>query len=69
MANQELEQKQQEPVKRFKTPEEFRKEYYPKSTEQEAQQKTQAEGEFGQELALDSLNRHASVLQFGVEPH
>ena len=30
MANQNLEPKQQEPVKRFKTPEEFRKEYYPR---------------------------------------
>jgi len=65
MANQDLEQ--QEPVKRFKTPEEFRREYYPKSTEQEAQQKTQAEGEFGEELAFDSLNRHASVLQFRID--
>jgi len=63
MTNQNPEQKEQKSVRRFTTPEEFRKEYYPKSIEQEAQQKTQAEGEFGVELALDSLNRHASVLQ------
>ncbi len=63
MANQDPERKQQEPVRRFKTPEEFRTEYYPKSTEQEAQQKTQTEGGFGEELALDSLSRHSNVLQ------
>jgi hypothetical protein len=57
------EQKEQKPVRRFTTPEEFRREYYPKSTEQEAQQKTQEEGDFGVELAFGSLNRHASVLQ------
>jgi hypothetical protein len=67
MTNQNLEQKEQKPVKRFKTPEEFRREYYPKSTEQEAQRKAQAEGEFGVELAVDSLNRHASVLQCLVD--
>jgi hypothetical protein len=66
MIDQNLEKVQQEPVKRFKTPEEFRKEYYPKSTQQEAQQKMRAEGEFGEDLALDSLNRHASVLQFRI---
>jgi len=58
--NQNLEQK---PARRFTTPEEFRRAYYPKSTEQEAQLKAQTEGEFGVELALDSLNRHANVLQ------
>ena len=63
MANQDLEQKEQKPVKRFTTPEEFRREYYPKSTEQEAQRKTQTEGEFGIELALESLGRHAGILQ------
>ncbi|HLM81522.1 MAG TPA: hypothetical protein VK302_12940 [Terriglobales bacterium] len=57
------EQKEQKPVRRFTTPEEFRREYYPKSTEREAQQKTQEEGDFGVELAFGSLNRHASVLQ------
>jgi hypothetical protein len=66
MMNQNLEKVQQGTVKRFKTPEEFRKEYYPKSTQLEAQQKTQAEGEFGEDLALDSRNRHASVLQFRI---
>jgi hypothetical protein len=63
MANQEPERKQQESVRRFKTAEEFRTEYYPKSTEQESQRKTQTEGGFGEELALDSLSRHAGVLQ------
>ncbi len=67
MTNQNLEQQEQKSVKRFTTPEEFRKEYYPKSTEQEAQLKTQTEGEFGEELALDSLNRHASVLQLRID--
>ena len=67
MTNQNLEQEEQKLVRRFTTSEEFRKEYYPKSIEQEEQQKTQAEGEFGVELALDSLNRHASVLQCLVD--
>jgi hypothetical protein len=67
MTNQNLEQKEQKPVRRFTTPEEFRREYYPESTEQEAQHKTEAEGEFGVELALDSLNRHANVLQCLVD--
>jgi hypothetical protein len=63
MTNQNPEPKEQKPVKRFTTPEEFRREYYPKSTEQESRRKTQMEGGFGIELALDSLNRHANVLQ------
>jgi hypothetical protein len=67
MVNHDLEEQEQKSVKRFTTPEEFRREYYPKSTEQEAQQKTQEEGDFGEELALDSLNRHASVLQFHID--
>jgi hypothetical protein len=66
MTNQNLEQKEQ-PVKRFTSPEEFRREYYPKSTEQEVRRKTEMEGEFGVELALDSLNRHARVLQCLVD--
>jgi hypothetical protein len=67
MTNQNLEQKEQKSVRRFTTPEEFRKEYYPKSIEQEAQRKNQEDGEFGVELALDSLNRHANVLQCLVD--
>lgn len=63
MTNQNLEQKEQKSVRRFTTPEEFRRAYYPKSTGQEALEKAETEGEFGVELALDSLNRHASVLQ------
>jgi hypothetical protein len=63
VTNQNLEQKEQKSLKRFTTPEEFRRAYYPKSAGQEAQEKAQAEGEFGVELALDSLNRHANVLQ------
>jgi hypothetical protein len=67
MTNQNLERKEQQAVKRFTSPEEFRREYYPKSTEQEARKKTEMEGEFGVELALDSLNRHAGVLQCLVD--
>jgi hypothetical protein len=67
MTNQNIEQKEQKPMKRFTTPEEFRREYYPESTEQEARRKTEAEGDFGVELALDSLNRHAGVLQCLVD--
>lgn len=63
MTNQNVEQKEQKPVKRFTTQDEFRREYYPKSTEQEERRKMQTEGEFGVELALDSLNRHATALQ------
>lgn len=62
MANQDLGQKDQKPMKRFTTLEEFRREYYPKSTQEETQQKTRAE-EFGTDLAFESLNRHAGILQ------
>jgi len=66
MANQEPEQKNQKPVKRFTTSEDYRREYYPKSTEEEAQRKAESEGEFGVDLALGSLSRHAGILQFRV---
>jgi len=65
MADQVVEQTEQKPVKRFTSYEEFVREFYPKTTEQEAQQKTESDGEFGVELAFDSLNRHAGILRFG----
>lgn len=64
MADKLLEQKEHEPLKRFTSTEQFRKEYYPKAEEQEARQKTESEGDFGSELAFESLTRHAGILQF-----
>ena len=64
MADQLIEQKQQKPLKRFTSSEEFRKEYYPNSTEQEAQRKSEEAGDFGTELAFESMTRHANILQF-----
>jgi hypothetical protein len=55
----------QKAVKRFTTYEEFLKEFYPKSSERQAQQRTEDDGDFGSELAFDSLNRHAGDLRFG----
>jgi hypothetical protein len=65
MPDPAVEQQEQKPVKRFTTYEEFLKEFYPKSSEQQAQQQTENNGEFGVELAFDSLNRHAEALRFG----
>ena len=65
MPDQAVEQQEQKSVKRFTTYEEFVKEFYPKSSEQQAQQQTENNGEFGVELAFDSLNRHAGALRFG----
>jgi len=64
MTEKLLEQKAPKPLKRFTSPEEFRQEYYPKSTEEEAQRKTESEGDFGADLAFESLTRHAGILQF-----
>ena len=66
MADEVVEQTEQKPVKRFTTYEDFLREFYPKSTEQqEARRKTEDDGDFGVGLALDSLNRHANILRFG----
>lgn len=65
MADQIVEQEEEKPVKRFTTYEEFLKEFYPKASEQEFQERTEGNEEFGVELAFDSLNRHAGVLRFG----
>ena len=65
MPDQAVEQQEQKQVKRFTTYEEFLREFYPKSSEQQAQQQTENNGEFGVELAFDSLNRHAGTLRFG----
>jgi hypothetical protein len=62
-ADQQVEQK---PMKRFSSYEEFLKEFYPKSAEHESsKEKSNEDGDFGIELAFDSLNRHANVLRFG----
>jgi hypothetical protein len=65
MADQATDQVEQKPVKRFTSYEEFLKEFYPKSTEHESKEKAEDDGDFGVELAFDSLNRHANVLRFG----
>jgi len=52
-------------VKRFTSYEEFVKEFYPKEDEQEAQQGTDGDGDFGADLAFESMNRHAGLLRFG----
>ena len=50
MPDQAVEQQEQKPVKRFATYEEFLKEFYPKSSEQQALQQTENNEEFGIEL-------------------
>jgi hypothetical protein len=64
MADQVAGQLEQKPVRRFTSYEEFLKEFYPKSTESKAQEKSEENGDFGTELALDSLNKHAKALRF-----
>lgn len=63
MADRVVEQTEQKPVKRFTSYEEFLKEFYPRSTEQENREKAEEDQEFGVELALDSLNRHGNILR------
>lgn len=65
MADQVAGQLEQKVVKRFITYEEFLKEFYPKSTESEVQEKSEGNRDFGTELALDSLNKYANALRFG----
>jgi hypothetical protein len=67
MADPAIDQLEQKIAKRFTSYEEFLKEFYPKSTEREAQEKTEENGDFGMELALDSLNKHANALRFSDE--
>ena len=65
MPDQVVERSEQKVVKRFTTYEDFLREFYPKSSEQQAQQRTEENREFGVDLALDSLNRYAGALRFG----
>jgi hypothetical protein len=65
MADRATEHLEQKPVKRFTSYEEFQKEFYPKSMEHESREESEDDGDFGVELAFDSLNRHANVLRFG----
>ena len=64
MADQVAGQLEQKPVRRFTSYEEFLKEFYPKSTENKVQEKSEENGDFGTELALDSLNKHENALRF-----
>lgn len=65
MTDQVAGQLEQKPVRRFITYEEFLKEFYPKSTKTEVQEKSEGNRDFGTELALDSLNKYANALRFG----
>lgn len=67
MADQANGQLEQKTVKRFTSYEEFLKELYPNSTERETQEKTEENRDFGMDLALDSLNKHANALRFSDE--
>jgi hypothetical protein len=67
MADQAIGQLEQKAAKRFTSYEEFLKEFYPNSTERETQSKTKENRDFGMDLALDSLNRHANALKFRDE--
>lgn len=53
----------QKAVRRFTSYSEFVKEFYPKQEEKETQQ-AETNGDFGAELAFDSLNRHGGLLRF-----
>ena len=64
MADQVAGQLEQKPVRRFTSYEEFLKEFYPTSTESKVQEKSEENRDFGTELALDSLNKHANALRF-----
>jgi hypothetical protein len=52
-------------VKGFASNKEFVKEFYPKQEQQQAQQTAETKGDFGSELAFDSLNKPAGLLKFG----
>jgi hypothetical protein len=65
MADQIIGRPEEKPARRFTSYDEFLKEFYPKSTEHKAHENAQDEEDFGVELALDSLSRHANLLRFG----
>jgi hypothetical protein len=67
MADRAIGQLEQKTAKRFTSYEEFLKEFYPRSTERETKEKTEENRDFGMELALDSLNKHANALRFSDE--
>lgn len=67
MATQPTDQLESKPLKRFTSYEEFQKEFYPKSTEHPPKDESEDDGDFGVELAFESLNRHANVLRFGQD--
>lgn len=67
MTDRALGQLDQKIAKRFTSYQEFLKEFYPNSTERETQEKSEENRDFGMELALDSLNKHANTLRFSDE--
>ena len=65
MENQDVETLEPKPIRRFVSYEEFLKAFYPESTGQEAAEEESGEDDFGTNLAIRSLNRHADILKFG----
>jgi len=65
MQNQLIETAEQKGPRRFVSYEEFLRAFYPVSAEAEiAKVEAEANDDFGTNLAIDSLNRHADALRF-----
>jgi len=66
MQNEPIETTEQKGPRRFESYEDFLRAFYPTSAETEiAKAEEEATEDFGTNLAIDSLNRHADILKFG----
>ena len=65
MENPEIQKTEQAAIKRFGSYEEFLKAFYPESAASILVEEEEQENDFGTNLAVDSLERHADILKFG----
>jgi hypothetical protein len=56
---------QDKPLRKFRTYEEYVKEFFPKGTEGAVKDDRGSGDDFGVALAMDSLTKHAEILRFG----
>ena len=65
MENRSGETLDQKQIRRFVSYEEFLQTFYPASAGQETPAEEHDDDDFGANLAIESLNRHADTLKFG----
>ena len=66
MENLDLETSESKPIRRFVSYEEFLKAFWPDSAENPSTDEEEENGDFGTNLAIDSLQRHGDILKFGA---